>query len=113
MALKILLADDSIVVRATLGRRLADAGVEVVLAGSAAEALTMDAASIVCAVLDVDLGDGNGLSVAEALIARNGALRIAFFTSGEAPPPSNRFQAASFEKSKDLDRVVAWVLSSA
>lgn len=109
MALKILVADDSLVVRAALGQRLTAAGFEVVLAGSAAEAMAADAPSFACAVLDVDLGDGDGLTVAEALVARNGALRVAFFTSGDAPPPSTRFHAATFEKSKDLDRVVAWV----
>ena len=96
-----------------LGRRLTEAGLEVVMASSAAEALAVDAAGCACAVLDVDLGDGNGLTVAEALIARNGALRVAFFTSGDAPPPSTRFEAATFDKSKDLDRLVAWVLGGA
>ncbi|HEX7603312.1 MAG TPA: response regulator [Polyangiaceae bacterium] len=107
---KILLVDDSLLVRTALGKRLIAAGVEVVMAGSAAEALMTDAKTFACAVLDVDLGDGNGLMVAEALVAKNGALRVAFFTSGDAPPPSTRFEAATFEKSKDLDRLVAWVV---
>ena len=113
MARKILLADDSLVVRAALEKRLSAAGLDVVAVGSAAEALGLDARSLACAVLDVDLGDGNGLNVAEALVARNAALRVAFFTSGDAPPPSTRFVASTFDKSKDVDRLVAWVLGDA
>ena len=113
MARKILLADDSLVVRAALEKRLSAAGLNVVAVGSAAEALGLDARSLACAVLDVDLGDGNGLNVAEALVARNAALRVAFFTSGDAPPPSTRFVASTFDKSKDVDRLVAWVLGDA
>ena len=51
-------------------------------ARSAAEARAVDPATLSCALLDLDLGDGNGVDVAVALREKRPDLPLAFFTAG-------------------------------
>ena len=47
-----------------------------------AAARKVDFTSLACAVLDLELGDGNGTELARALLEKRPALPIAFFTTG-------------------------------
>ena len=112
---KVLVADDSAVVRVTLARRLRAAGVEVVEAASAKEASAVDAAPLRCALLDLDLGDGNGVDVATALRRSTPSLPIAFFTSEGEGELVTRARAIGrvFAKPGELDGAIAWVTNGA
>src|SRR5689334_18717689 len=81
MSQRVLIADDSPVVRVTVARRIRAAGFEVVEYDSVASAMAADPTTITCALLDYDLGDGFGVDVAARLRQEQGALPIAFFTS--------------------------------
>jgi DNA-binding response OmpR family regulator len=106
----VLVADDSPLVRVALRKRLAAAGIAVREAESAAESGSVGAGEVGCAVLDLDLGDGDGVAVARGLRARDAALPIAFFTSGATDGVLAEAQAIGpvFHKPEDLDRVVEW-----
>lgn len=111
MALRVLVADDSAVVRAALVRRFKGAGLVVTEAGSVAEAKTIDPNTLDVAVLDFDLGDGYGDEIAAHLVATKPTLPLCFFTSStndahEKATPYGRI----FEKPEQADAVIAWVL---
>ena len=79
--MRVLVADDSAVARHVLCARLVAAGVTVVEASNVAEATAIDPHSVQAAVLDLDLGDGDGVSLARVLHAKRPDLPVAFFTS--------------------------------
>lgn len=99
--------DDSEVARSLLASRLVEGGASVVCAASAKDALAVDAETFSAAIIDVDLGDGDGVSLADVLAGRNPRLRLALFTSDDDPPRSER---TTFHKPAEIDRVVAWAL---
>jgi CheY-like chemotaxis protein len=110
---KVLVADDSAVARVSVARRVRALGFEVVERDSAASASTVDPASLACALLDLDLGDGSGADVAERLRTAPEAhdLPIAFFTStreGVAFDRAKRYGEV-FSKPDELEKAVAWV----
>ena len=107
----VLVADDSPLVRVALRKRLAAAGVSVREAESAAESSTVPTGEVDCAVLDLDLGDGDGVSVARGLREREAGLPIAFFTSGGTDDAIAEAEAIGpvFKKPDEIDLVVAWV----
>jgi DNA-binding response OmpR family regulator len=108
---RVLIADDSPVVRITLARRVRAAGFEVVEHDSCASASTVDARTIACALLDFDLGDGLGVDVAARLRATASDLPIAFFTStsrADVAPQASAFGPV-FTKPDDLDAAIEWV----
>jgi len=104
----ILIADDSAVVRLTVGRRLRDAGHEVVECASFAEASVIAVTGLACALLDFDLGDGRGIDVAPRLAG----VPVAFFTSENAPDilEAARTFGPVFKKPDDLDAAIAWAM---
>lgn len=110
MSKRVLIADDSAVARHTLARRVRAAGFEVVEHDSCATASTVDGTTIACALLDCDLGDGDGVEVAARLRAAKDTLPIAFFTSSKAEA-ADRASAFGpvFEKPHELDRAIDWV----
>ncbi len=110
-----LIADDTELARTAVVRRLSADGVSCVEASSAAAATAIDPSTICCALLDLDLGDGNGVDVAVALQKRAPGLRVAFFTAGSSPDILARATALApvFGKPDDLERAVAWVKSCA
>lgn len=79
-------------------------------AGSAQAARSVDPVTLACAILDLQLLDGDGTDVAAALVCRRPALAIAFFTSGAVPSlvESARCRGQVFLK-PDLAPLVAWV----
>lgn len=111
MRSRVLVADDSGVVRALVVRRVRAEGHEVVEGDSAESASAVDAATLACALLDLDLGDGWGTDVAERLRAARPNLPIAFFTSELASDAVERAKTFGpvFTKPGDLDRAIAWL----
>jgi CheY-like chemotaxis protein len=110
---RVLVADDSPLVRAAVVRRIRDTGRELVEADSVAEAANVDPAGLSCALLDLDLGDGWGTDVAERLRSSASDLPIAFFTSeqgGERVERAKTFGPV-FAKPEEIDGAVAWVVS--
>ncbi len=122
---RLLVVDDSELVRMQIRRALTTAApdAQVDFAASFAEAAALDPASYARALLDLDLGDGDGATLAEVLRAKDHArpggarLPVAFFTSETAETGGDawrRAQAQSggtcFSKPDDLGRAVRWLL---
>jgi CheY-like chemotaxis protein len=108
---RVLVADDSAVARRLVVRQVAADGVEVVEVASARLDDAIDAATLSCALVDLDLGDGYGTDLAAELRRRSPALPVAFFTAGA---PNELVAAAAklgpvFAKPGDLDRAVEWI----
>jgi CheY-like chemotaxis protein len=106
----VLVADDSAVARLTLARRLRAEGFEVVEHESAASARGAIPTGLACALLDLDLGDGDGDEVARALQAKRPDLPIAFFSASTSAELVERARAIGpvFAKPGELDAAVAW-----
>jgi two-component system, OmpR family, response regulator len=106
----VLLVDDSAVVRRVLARRLEAEGFQVSEAPSMGAARKVDFATLGCAILDLELPDGDGTDLARLLVERRPGLAIAFFTMGTAPSlvEGARARGPVFVK-PDLNPVVAWV----
>ncbi len=113
MPQRVLVADDSAVVRLTVARGMRAHGCEVVETDSAGAASAVDAATLACAVLDLDLGDGLGTDVAAALRQAAPELPIAFFTSEQSGDAVERARAIGpvFAKPDDLERAIDWAVS--
>lgn len=111
MGARVLIADDSPVARVSVARRVRAEGREVIEEGSAKSASAVDANDLSCALLDLDLGDGDGTQVAARLRADNGGLPIAFFTSTKSGDSVRRASAIGpvFTKPDDLDAAVDWI----
>jgi CheY-like chemotaxis protein len=110
---RVLVADDSPLVRAAIVRRVREAGREPVEADSVAATASLDASGLACALLDLDLGDGWGTEVAERLRSAAADLPIAFFTSeqgGERVEHARTFGPV-FAKPEEIDGAIAWVVS--
>lgn len=107
----VLIADDSPVARVSVARRVRAAGLDVVEEESAAGASAVDASSLSCALLDLELGDGDGTEVAERLRASKEELPIAFFTSTRTPEVLARASTFGpvFAKPDELDQAIDWV----
>jgi two-component system response regulator RegA len=107
----VYIADDSEVVRATLTRRLTAEGFVVHTGGSAADSRSVTVRAFSCALLDLDLGDGTGVDVAELLRIHQPALPIAFFSGGAPPAVLARARSMGpvFRKPEELDAAIAWV----
>jgi len=110
-----LIADDTAIARAAVVRQLAADGVRCIEASSAGAASAIDPTTLSCALLDLDLGDGNGVDVAVALRKGRADLPVAFFTAGTTPTVLARASALApvFSKPDDLDRAIAWVKACA
>jgi len=108
----VYIADDSEVVRSALERRLTAEGVRVYAGGSAAASRSVTIRSFACALLDLDLGDGDGVDVAELLRVHQPTLPVAFFSGGAVPAVMARARALGpvFRKPDDLEEAIAWVL---
>ena len=111
----VYIADDSDVVRRALASRLANEGLVVHSGGSAADSRSVTLRSFACALLDLDLGDGDGVDVAEVLRLHQPALPVAFFSGGAVASVMTRARAIGpvFRKPDELEAAVAWVLGCA
>lgn len=113
-ALRVLVVDDSAVVRVTLARALRAAGLEVVERVSVASSGDVPAESLLCAVLDLELDDGQGTAVAARLRAERPTLPVAFFSSTEDAELLARARQLGpvHAKPADLAAVVAWACAA-
>jgi DNA-binding NtrC family response regulator len=75
----LLIVDDEPTTSRALGRVLRAAGHIVTVAGSCAFARTLQD-RFDCAVLDIDLGDGSGIDLANELISRGSIARVVFYS---------------------------------
>jgi DNA-binding response OmpR family regulator len=106
----VLLVDDSAVARRLLARRLEADGFRVCEAPSMAAARKVDVSSLGCAILDLELTDGDGTDLARVLRELRPGLPIAFFTGGGSPSGA-RSRGPVFVK-PDLAPLLAWVKRS-
>jgi two-component system response regulator RegA len=106
----VLVVDDDSLIRRTLATRFSGDGIDVREAGSVHAARAVDCDSLACAVLDLQLGDGDGTDLAAALHKRRPSLPIAFFTGGSVPSlvESARCRGPVFLKT-DVNALHAWV----
>jgi DNA-binding NtrC family response regulator len=106
----VLVVDDSTIIRRALATRFSSDGINVREAGSVHAARAVDCDSLSCAILDLQLADGDGTDLAAALHKRRPSLPIAFFTGGGVPSlvESARCQGPVFLKT-DLNALLAWV----
>lgn len=113
MPKRVLVADDSALVRLTVARGVRGRGCEVVESDSVKAASAVDAATLACAVLDLDLGDGWGTDVAARLREAAPELPIAFFTSEKSGAVVERARAIGpvFAKPHDLERAIDWAVN--
>ena len=108
----VLLVDDSPAARRAIAKRLQAAGFDVQEVGSATDARTLDLDPFACAVVDVELADGDGPSLAVELHATRPGLPVAFFTASSSPDVRERAkgQGPVFTK-PNLDPLLAWAQS--
>lgn len=106
----VLLVDDSPVARRVMTQRLTAEGYEVIEAASVAAARKVDVFALGCAIVDLELPDGDGTDLARLLSEKRPSLPVAFFTQGAAPSlvEGARGRGAVFLK-PDLNPVIAWV----
>ena len=111
----VLVADDSAVARFAVARRLRAEGFEVLEQATAAPPQPSALANVACALLDLDLGEGDGSDLARALLAVRAGLPIAFFSASASEEILARARALGpvFAKPAQLDAAVAWVHASA
>ena len=83
-------------------------------ADSARAAALVDAAALACALLDLDLGDGYGVEVAEVLRSKRSDLPVAFFSGGADLEQEKRARALGpwFAKPADLASAIAWAVET-
>jgi len=109
----VLLVDGSPAARRVLADRLAAEGCAVREVGSVQGGRGLDAAALAglaCAVLDLELSDGDGADLATSLLAKRPSLPIAFFTNGATPSlvESARARGPVFLK-PDLGSLIVWI----
>jgi DNA-binding response OmpR family regulator len=106
----VLLVDDSAVARRVLARRLEADGFHVTEAASLSMARKVDLATLGCAIVDLELPDGDGTDLARSLQERRPGLAVAFYTMGTAPSlvEGARARGTVFLK-PDLNPITAWV----
>ena len=111
----VLIVDDSDVVRRVLVKKLTALGLDVREESRAAGAKAMNGAELSCAVIDLELDDGNGADIAAALAASDPSLPMAFFTGGAALAVVERARTFGpvFAKPEEIGAVVAWVGTAA
>ncbi len=107
----VLIVDDSEVARRALANRLTAAGLDVVELDSARTGIGASLEGVTCAVLDLELGDGDGVEVAKALRSRDARLPIAFFTGAATSALAGRAKTYGpvFAKPDDLEAIATWV----
>ena len=105
----VLLIDDSPAARHVIAKRLQAAGFDVTELGTAADARTIDLTPFACAVVDVELADGDGPSLAVELHAKRADLPVAFFTATPSPDVHSRAQGQGPVFTKpNLDPLLVW-----
>jgi CheY-like chemotaxis protein len=109
----VLLVDDSAVARHALSRRLKAEGFDVLEAASTAAARAIPLSGLSCAIIDVDLLDGDGPSLASELRSVSPSLPVAFFTAGAPAELVGKAQQHGPVFTKPaIDPVIAWARSA-
>lgn len=107
----VLFVDDSAIARTVAERRLSELGASVTALASRGEADAVDPHAFAAALLDLELEDGDGAELAEALRRAAPALPIAFLTAGARPATLDVAQRLGpvFAKEQGLEDAIAWV----
>lgn len=88
---RVLIVDDSAVIRALMAQVLATSGYDVTTAANGLEGLSvLERSSFSCVVLDVDMPEMDGFSLLERLRPRWPSLPVAMFTSNSSPAHRQR-----------------------
>lgn len=91
---RVLIVDDSAVIRALMAQVLATSGYDVTTAANGLEGLSvLERSTFSCVVLDVDMPEMDGFSLLERLRPRWPSLPVAMFTSNSSP--AHRQQAST------------------
>lgn len=112
---RVLIADDSAVARFAVAKRVREAGLDVIEQESAAGAKQTDPSGLACALLDLELGDGDGTEVAVALRAAARGLPVAFFSATSSGDLVERAWELGpvFTKPHELEGAIEWVRKKA
>lgn len=110
--IQLLLAEDDPVLARAVKRLLCAAGHQVTSVSSAAEAPADGSFNV--AVLDIDLGNGSGLDLAEALLQSGRARAIVFYSATRDPAQIERAQSLGVlvPKSAQLGALLAAVTAT-
>ena len=108
-----IVVDDSALNRRAIRRHLLALGVEVREADTLATGRSLDVTGAVCAILDLDLGDGSGVDLVRVFRQKVRDFPIAFFSASASSElvAQARQLGPVFTKPHDLDSAIAWVLS--
>jgi DNA-binding NarL/FixJ family response regulator len=106
----VLLVDDSPLVLRVLTERLVADGFDVRAEPTAAAARAVDLSALACAIIDIELPDGDGADLAGELLGRRPSLPVSFFTSGasDAVMTHARRHGPVFKK-PDVEPLMAWI----
>ncbi len=110
----VLLVDDSPLVVHAVSKRLRELAISAVVYDSVASSVGATLADVACALLDLELADGDGVAIANHLRATAPNVAIAFFSGGA--PDDLRARASAlgrvFTKPDDLEEAIAWIVAS-
>lgn len=108
--MRLLIVDDTAVVRAALARMASERGWQVDAVASRKAARAVDLAGISGAILDLELGADSGVDVARDLLAARPELPIVFLSATRDPELLARARAIApvLDKLDGLGRIEAW-----
>jgi FixJ family two-component response regulator len=112
---RILVVDDSALVRKVLERLLAAQGFEALQFSRVEGAAEMDTQALGAAILDVEVDDASGIELGRALLDRDPSLPVAFLTGTTDPNLIREARALGpvFEKGDDLGPAAEWAIATA
>jgi len=112
---RILVVDDSALVRKVLERLLAERGMEALQFARVEAALELDTRNVGAAILDVEVDEACGIELGRALLDRDPSLPVAFLTGTTDPNLLRDARALGpvFEKGDDLTPAATWAKSTA
>jgi FixJ family two-component response regulator len=112
---RILVVDDSALIRKVLERLLAEQGLETVSFARTDGAADIDVASVGAAILDVEIEDQSGIELGRSLLARDPSLPVSFLTGTTDPSLIREARALGpvFEKGDDLTPAATWAGTTA
>ena len=108
--MRLLIVDDTAVVRAALSRMAAERGWKVFAASCSAEARAVDLTRVAGAILDLEIGADSGVELATELRASRPDLPLVFLSAAADPQLLDRAReiAPVLDKIAGLAAVEAW-----
>ena len=108
--MRLLIVDDTAVVRTALSRMAAERGWKVFAASCSAEARAVDLSRVAGAILDLEIGADSGVELAAELRASRPDLPLIFLSAAADPQLLERAReiAPVFDKIAGLAAVEAW-----